>query len=104
MGYQEQLLWRQSQIKITLLYQITISLADDKVLTFTFPEGNKNLRFTDGSRSFYTVDQGFNYADAVQNVTENIPQATIIKIDSEAIWNKMDDADYGWNLSLDFRT
>jgi len=75
-----------------------ISLADDKVLIFTFPEGNKNLRFTDGSRSFYTVDQGFNYADAVQNVTENIPQATIIKIDSEAIWNKMDDADYGWNF------
>ena len=75
-----------------------ISLADDKVLTFTFPDGNKNLRFTNGSRSFYTVDQGFNYADAVQNVTENIPQATVIKIDSDAIWNKMDDADYGWNF------
>ena len=31
-------------------------------------------------------------------VTEKIPQATVIKIDSEAIWNKMDDADYGWNF------
>ena len=75
-----------------------ISLADDKTLTFTFPDGNKNLRFTDGSRSFTQLTQGFNYADAVQNVTENIPQATVIKIDSEAIWNKMDDADYGWNF------
>ncbi|MDC1517610.1 DUF1565 domain-containing protein, partial [Cyclobacteriaceae bacterium] len=72
-----------------------ISLADDKDLTFTFPDGDKDLRFTVGNRSFYTVPQGFNYADAVQNVTENIPQATIIKVDSEAIWNKMDDADYG---------
>ncbi|MDC6483653.1 FG-GAP-like repeat-containing protein [Cyclobacteriaceae bacterium] len=75
-----------------------ISLADDKDLTFTFPDGDKDLRFTVGNRSFYTVPQGFNYADAVQNVTENIPQATIIKVDSEAIWNKMDDADYGWNF------
>jgi hypothetical protein len=85
-----------NQNNITL--STNISLADNKTLTFTFPDGNKNLRFTDGSRSFYTVDQGFNYADAVQNVTENIPQATVIKIDSEAIWNKMDDADYGWNF------
>ena len=66
-----------------------ISLADDKVLTFTFPDGNKNLRFTNGSRSFYTVDQGFKYAEAVQYVKENIPQATIIKVDSEAIWDKI---------------
>ena len=85
-----------SQNNITL--SNNISLADGKTLTFTFPDGNKNLRFTNGSRSFYTVDQGFNYADAVQNVTENIPQATVIKIDSDAIWNKMDDADYGWNF------
>ncbi|MGY8793100.1 MAG: FG-GAP-like repeat-containing protein, partial [Gammaproteobacteria bacterium] len=74
------------------------SIANNVVLTFTFPDGDKELRFTDDSRSFYTVPQGFNYADAVQNVTENIPQATVIKIDSEAIWNKMDDADYGWNF------
>ena len=98
MGYQEQLLWRQSQDQNNITLSNNISLADDKTLTFTFPDGDKNLRFTDGSRSFYTVDQGFNYADAVQNVTENIPQATVIKIDSEAIWNKMDDADYGWNF------
>ena len=72
------------------------SIADDKVLTFTFPYNEKNLRFTDGSRSFYTAGPGFTYDDAVQNVTENIPQATVIKIDSEAIWDKMIAADYGW--------
>ena len=65
------------------------SIADDKVLTFTFPYSNKTLRFTDGSRSFYTVNKGFKYAEAVQYVTENIPQATIIQMDSQAIWDQM---------------
>ena len=73
MGYQEQLLWRQSQIKIILRCPVTSSLADDKVLTFTFPDGNKNLRFTNGSRSFYTVDQGFKYAEAVQICKRKYP-------------------------------
>ncbi len=36
------------------------SIADDKILTFTFPEGDKNWSFTDGSRSFYTVNKGLN--------------------------------------------
>jgi len=67
------------------------SLSDNAVLTFTFPYSNKTLRFTDGSRSFYTANDEFNYANALQNVIENIPQATVIKVDSEAIWDKLVD-------------
>ena len=35
------------------------SIADNVALTFTFPYSEKTLRFTDGSRSFYTVNKGF---------------------------------------------
>jgi hypothetical protein len=73
------------------------SIADNAALTFSFPYSEKSLRFTDGSRSFYTAGPGFTYADAVQNVTENIPQATVIKVDSEAIWDKMVAANAGWS-------